>query len=57
MSVIDSDMEDCFLLNHDTKKFPKKNAAPLVLFRSSTHPAQYASMNAFRVKLFLFWIP
>ena len=30
--VVESEMEDCFLLNHETKQFPKKNAAPLFFF-------------------------
>ena len=43
-------MEDCFLLDHDTKQFPRKNAAPLVLFQSSTLPSQSALVNTFKVK-------
>ena len=42
-------MEDCFLLDHDTKQFPIKNVAPLVVFQLSTLPAQSTSVNAFRV--------
>ena len=34
-SVVDKDIEPCFLLNHATKESPKKNAPPLVLFLSS----------------------
>ena len=47
-------MEDCFLLNQDTKQFPKKNAAPLVLFRSSTLPSKSASVDAFKMKSWIF---
>ena len=43
-------MEDCFLHDHDTKQFPRKNAAPLVLFQSSILPTQSALVNAFKLK-------
>ena len=49
-SAVESEMEGCFLLNHETKQFSKKNAAPLVLFQSSTLPAQSALVNAFNIK-------
>jgi hypothetical protein len=48
--VVDKEIEDCFLFNQDTKQFPKKNAHPLVLFLSSTLPAQSASVYVVRVK-------
>ena len=49
--AMESEMEDHFLLNHETKQFPKKNDAPLVLFQSSTHPSQStSSVNAFKTK-------
>ena len=49
--AVESEMEDRFLLNHETKQFPKKNDAPLVLFQSSTHPSQSASsVNDFKTK-------
>ena len=53
-SAVESEMEDCFLLNNETKQFPKKNAAPLVLFQSSTLPSQSASVNAFKTKSCIF---
>ena len=34
-SLVDKDIEPCFLLGHATKESPKKNAPPLVLFLSS----------------------
>ena len=49
-STVESEMEDCFLLDHDTKQFLRNNAAPLVFFRSSTLPSQYASVNYFKMK-------
>ena len=52
--AVESEMEDCFLLDHDTKQFSRKNVAPLVLFRSSTLPAQSTSVNSFKVKSCLF---
>ena len=48
--AVESEMEDHFLLNHETKQFPKKNAAPMVLFRSSTLPTQSALVNDFKTK-------
>jgi hypothetical protein len=41
---IDKDIDDCFLLSHDTKHSPKQNVVPLVLRQSSMQPAQSASM-------------
>jgi hypothetical protein len=49
-SVVDNEIEDCFLLSQDTKWSPKKNAPPLVLFLSSTLLAQSASVYVVRVK-------
>ena len=43
-SVVESEMEDCFVINHETKQFPKKNATLLVFLQSSTPPAQSASL-------------
>jgi hypothetical protein len=43
-STVDKDIDDCFLLSHDTKHSPKYNVSPLVLHRSLMQPAQYASM-------------
>jgi hypothetical protein len=48
--VVDRETEDCFLLNQDTRLFPRKNAPPLVLFLSSTLPSQSASVYVVRVK-------
>jgi hypothetical protein len=31
-SVVDKEMEPCFLLNNGTRESPKKNVPPLVLF-------------------------
>ena len=42
-SMVDKEMEPCFLLSQATKELPKKNAPPLVLFLSSTKFAQSAS--------------
>jgi hypothetical protein len=42
--IVDRDIDDCFLLSHDTKHSPQYNAAPLVLRLSSIQPAQYASV-------------
>jgi hypothetical protein len=53
-SSVDSDINVCFLLSHDTRHFPRKNAPPLVLFLSTTLPAQSASVYAFNVKYFVF---
>jgi hypothetical protein len=41
-SVVDKDIDDCFLLSHDNKQSPNSNAAPLVLRRSSIQPVQSA---------------
>ena len=41
-STIYREIEDYFLLNHDTRQFPKKNSPPLVLYMSSTLPSQVA---------------
>ena len=49
-SAVESEMEDFFLLNHETKQFPKKNDSPLVNFQSSTLPSQSASADAFKIK-------
>ena len=46
-SIVDKDIEPYFLLIHDTKESPKKNAPPLVLFLSSKQYAQSASEYAF----------
>jgi hypothetical protein len=43
-SIVDKEIDDCLLLNQDTRLFPRKNAPPLMLFLSSTLPTQYASM-------------
>jgi hypothetical protein len=43
-SAVDREIDDCFLLNQETRLFPRKNASPLVIFLSSTLPDQYASM-------------
>ena len=45
-SAVERVIEDCFLLNHETKQPPKKNVAPLVLLHVSTHPTQSASEKA-----------
>jgi hypothetical protein len=34
-SVVDNEIDPYFLIIHDTKESPKKNAPPLVLFLSS----------------------
>jgi hypothetical protein len=49
-SVVESDVDVCFLLDHATRLFPKKNAPPLVIFLSSMLPAQSASVYAVRLK-------
>ena len=49
-SAMESEMEDYFLHNHEIRQFPKKNVAPLVLFRSSTLPTQSTLVNAFKIK-------
>ena len=41
---INREIEDYFFLNHDSRKFPRKNTPPLVLFLSSTLLVQSASM-------------
>lgn len=43
-SAVDNAIELCFLLNQDTNLEPIKNAPPLVLFLSSTLPAQSTSV-------------
>ena len=53
-SIMERKMEDCFLLDQDTKQFPKKNVVPLVLFRSTTLLTQSASVNVFKLKYWLF---
>jgi hypothetical protein len=53
-SVVDKEIEDCFLLSQDTKQFPKKNYPPLVLFLSSTFPSQSSSVYVVRVKSYSF---
>jgi hypothetical protein len=52
--VVDSDMDGCFSLSHDTRHFPRKNAPPLVLFLSSTLPTQSTSVYAVNVKSYVF---
>src|ERR1044072_5562374 len=42
-SAVDKDTQFCFLLNHDTRLFPRKKHPPDVLFLSSALPAQSAS--------------
>ena len=42
-SIVNIEIEVCFLLLQATNDSPKKNTPPLVLFLSSTQPAQYAS--------------
>jgi hypothetical protein len=49
-SIVDNEIEDCFLLSQDTKQFPGKNDPPHFIFLSSTLPAQYASVYTIRVK-------
>src|ERR1044072_1195550 len=44
-SVVDKDTQFCFLLNHETRLFPRKKHPPEVLFLSSALPAQSASQN------------
>ena len=39
-SMVDSEIEDCFLISHETKHPPIKYGLPLVLFLSSRLPAQ-----------------
>jgi hypothetical protein len=39
--VVDSEIDDCFLLDHETRHFPKKNVFPLVFFFSSTSAFGY----------------
>ena len=51
-SAVERVIEDCFLLNHETKQPPKNYAAPLVLLRVSTHPAQSTSEKAARSNWF-----
>jgi hypothetical protein len=47
-STVDINTIDCFLLDQLTRHPPRINAAPLVLFLSSTHPAQSASVKAYK---------
>ena len=49
-SIVESDVDVCFLLNQATRHFPKKNAPPLVLFLSSMLQAQSVSVYAVRLK-------
>jgi hypothetical protein len=49
-SVVESDVDVCFLLDHATIIFTKKNSPPLVIFLSSMLPAQSASVYAVRLK-------
>ena len=53
-SIVDSEMEDFFLVSHDTNQYPRQNVSPLVFFLSSVLPSQSALVNDFRVKLFCF---
>jgi hypothetical protein len=53
-SAVDKEIEDCFLLNQDTKPLTKKNSPPLVFFLSSTLPTQFASVYAIRIKFYPF---
>ena len=53
-SVVDSDVDVCFLLIHATIHFPKKNDPPLVLFLSSILLAQSTSVYAVRVNYLSF---
>jgi hypothetical protein len=41
-SIVDKEIDPCFLLNHATRESPKKNAPPLVLFHSSRQFSQLA---------------
>jgi hypothetical protein len=41
-SVVDNEMDPCFLLSHATNESPRNNAPPLGLFLSSTEFAQSA---------------
>jgi hypothetical protein len=47
-SAVDRDTADCFLLDQLRRHPPRKNAAPLVLFLSSTQHAQSTSMKAYK---------
>jgi hypothetical protein len=38
-SVVDSDVDVCFLLSHATRHFPRNNSPPLVIFLSSILPS------------------
>jgi hypothetical protein len=53
-SVVDSDVDVCFLLSHATRHFPKKKSPPLVLFLSSILPAQSTSVYAVRLNYLSF---
>ena len=45
-SIVDKDIEPCFLLNHATKESPKKNAPPLVsFFHPNSFPNQHLNMQ------------
>jgi hypothetical protein len=47
-SAVDRDTVDCFLLDQLTRHPPRKNAAPLVLFLSSTQLAQSTLVKAYK---------
>src|ERR1051325_1629472 len=48
-STVDKDTQFCFLLNQETRLFPKKKHPPEVLFLSSALPAQSASQYPDRI--------
>ena len=52
-SVVDKEIEVCFLLFQASSDSPKNKVHPLVLFLSSTQPTQYASQSAFMGNVFL----
>ena len=52
-SVVDKEIEVCFLLFQASSDSPKNKAHPLVLFLSSTQPTQYESESAFMENVFL----
>ena len=53
-SIVEIDVDACFLLDHATRLFPKKNAPPLVIFLSSMLPAQSTSVYVVRLKFLSF---
>lgn len=54
-STVDRETKGYFLLNHETRMFPKRNALPLVLFLSSKLPAQSTYVYDFKVKCSPLW--